>query len=150
MHKTKSSITTLFISATWSRVRDKILHITCLSFGDIPNALRFQEYYFLIWNPIKEWFSDSWILKTQANPIRWMVSITIVESITSDRTFISTFKKVRTKFQTSTLKFRFVKAGRLEQKWIISWFQRPQTGWCVFFSVGRTVGYNFFKHTTRL
>ena len=118
-----------------------IQYIACLSFpsfGDIPNALRFQEDYFLIWNPMKDCFSDSWILKTQANPIRWMVSIIIVESIESNKTFVSTFKRVRTKFQTSNVKFRLVKANCLEQKWIISWFQRPQMGGCVFF--GRTDG----------
>ena len=104
-----------------------------------PNAWRFQEYYFLIWNPIKDCFSDSWILKSQANPIRWMVLIIIVESIESNRTFVSTLKMVRAKFQTSNLRFRFVKANCLEQKWIISWFQRPQMGGGVFLSVRPSV-----------
>ena len=130
----------------------RIQYITCLSVGDIPNAWRFQEYYFLIWNPIKDCFSDSWILKTQADPTSWMVLIISMEWIQTVKTLSLILRRRKAKMQTSNLKVGFVKAKFLEQKLIISWFERPQMGGCVFFgrSGGRTVGYNTFRHMTSL
>ena len=58
----------------------------------------------------------------------------------------------KSKFQRSNLRFGHEKLWKKHIKWIISWIERPQMGGCVFVgrSVGRSVGDNFFAHTTRL
>ena len=83
----------------------------------------------------KACLSDSWILKTQAKPIESMVVIIMTDSIWFLKTFLQPLKRCEAKFQTLDLKSRSEKANNSEQKYIISWFQRPQMGGCLF--VGR-------------